>query len=97
MNQKSLNNNFKCIIKIQQTKISYMHKFSRDVIFLRTIEIQDFCSFIFKDNLLPTLELHVHCDYFKKIRGLLWMTNYPAKEAKITSLENFYAYGTCVN
>ena len=44
----------------------------------------------FKGSFLSPLELHMHCDCFK---DLIFMDDkLLAKTAKITSLENLYAY-----
>ena len=60
---------------------------------MQMIEIQDFHSFVFKDHLLSTLELHMHCDCFKKFEDLIFVDDkLPAKTAKIMPLENLYAY-----
>ena len=58
------------------------------------IEIQDFRGFIFEDHLLSTLELHMCSDCFKKIQVFNFFVDdkLPAITAKITSLENLYAY-----
>ena len=43
--------------------------------------------------MLSTLELHMHCDCFKKFEDLIYVDDkLPAKTAKITSLENLYMY-----
>ena len=55
------------------------------------IEIQNCTSFIFEDNLLSFLELHMHCDYFKE--DLIFVDDrLPMKTAKILYLENLYIY-----
>ena len=43
-------------------------------LYVQIFEGFNFCrrlkfSFIFEDHFLSTLELHMHCDCFKKIRG----------------------------
>ena len=37
------------------------------------IKIKDFCGFIFKDHLLSTLVLHMHCYCFKNFEDLIFM------------------------
>ena len=45
----------------------------------------------------PSL-LHMHCDCFKNFKDLIFVDDkLPAKTAKIMSLKNLYACGTCTS
>ena len=55
------------------------------------IKVQHFRGFIFKDHLLSTLQLHMHCENFEDL--IFVDDKLSVKTAKITSLENLYVYG----